>query len=228
MAFIELGNTKNLFVGHIYYPSDFTNDSKPIYKISTNKYLFIKYEDNNKICYAEYFSKIKFVTLEEEKISCISVKNLKPRIVNLIPFSEFYPDIAGVDDTTLLILLDEINSTRKIGVINERRHIVKVCEEYDLSCNNLSSNDFRDNFIIPYLYKCKAANCKLVLDLDGVYNFEPSFLEEVFGGIVRLGFDKDELLDRIEFICNDEPNLIDNIEEYIKNADKVKLNYKMS
>jgi hypothetical protein len=58
---------------------------------------------------------------------------------------------------------------------------------------------FREDVLLPYL---KAGVC-VVLDIDGVAGLPSSFLEEIFGGLVRDGFDPDELRKLIEIRVTD-------------------------
>jgi hypothetical protein len=44
-----------------------------------------------------------------------------------------------------------------------------------------SGEEFRDNYLIPALNQ----DAKVTVDLDGVVGYGSSFLEEVFGGLVR-------------------------------------------
>jgi hypothetical protein len=46
---------------------------------------------------------------------------------------------------------------------------------------------FRDEFLIPALRIAVDEGDKVVVNLDGAYSYSSSFLEEVFGGIVRFG-----------------------------------------
>ena len=60
---------------------------------------------------------------------------------------------------------------------------------------------------------------KFVIDLDDLYGCPSSFREEAFGGLVRkLKVDPKVVLDKLEFICTDEPPLIDVIKNDIKGA----------
>ena len=48
-----------------------------------------------------------------------------------------------------------------------------------------------------------------------------SFLEEVFGGLVRLGkWPAQELLNRIQLVSDEEPALIEEIKGYMQDAAK--------
>ena len=67
-----------------------------------------------------------------------------------------------------------------------------------------SGEDFRD-FLITKL----ADADKLVVDLDGTRGFGSSFLEEAFGGLVRIAgrlqLDKSGILNRIEIVSKQDP-----------------------
>jgi hypothetical protein len=53
---------------------------------------------------------------------------------------------------------------------------------------------FRRKFLEPAL---KAAE-KIVVEMDGARGYGSSFLEEAFGGLVRLGFAKDTIKQKLE------------------------------
>ena len=61
---------------------------------------------------------------------------------------------------------------------------------------------FRDDKLRPLILAGK----HVTLDIDGVEGLPSSFLEEVFGGLVRLGFGVDELRNKIAFKAT-EPDL---------------------
>lgn len=58
---------------------------------------------------------------------------------------------------------------------------------------------------------------QLTVDLDGTEGYGSSFLEEGFGGLIREGFDPKIVLN-IKFISEEEPDLVDEIKEYINDA----------
>nr|WP_218137381.1 STAS-like domain-containing protein [Treponema phagedenis] len=58
-----------------------------------------------------------------------------------------------------------------------------------------SGEEFRNNFLIPFLKKNKS-DCRLCVDFAGTIVFTPGFLEESFGGAIRLGF---ETVKKIQF-----------------------------
>jgi hypothetical protein len=78
-----------------------------------------------------------------------------------------------------------------------------------------SGEYFRDNLLIPKYLKAKDVNEKILIDLDGTYGYATSFLDEAFGGIAEL-YNKDDVLNRIEFKSKDQPGLVEVIIEYIK------------
>lgn len=74
---------------------------------------------------------------------------------------------------------------------------------------------FREEYLVPLL----ARNDQVVIDLDGTDGYGSSFLEEAFGGLVRLnGFTPDDLRDRLSFIAEEDDSFIDEIWGYIRDA----------
>lgn len=76
--------------------------------------------------------------------------------------------------------------------------------------SQFSGEYFRDDFIIPNLEK----NIKIHLELDNTYGYGSSFLEEVFGGLIRLGYSSNYITNMIKILTYDE-SLIMEIKEYI-------------
>ena len=55
--------------------------------------------------------------------------------------------------------------------------------------------------------------------LDGTMGYGSSFLEEAFGGLVRLKqWSLEDLLTKIEIVSDEEPNLIHEIHSYMEDA----------
>ena len=80
---------------------------------------------------------------------------------------------------------------------------------------NNSAEEFRTTKIEPFFEN----EDKIIIDLDDVEGFSTAFLEETFGGLVRK-FGKQQVLDKIEIKCTDEPLLIEEIKQYIDLADE--------
>lgn len=80
-----------------------------------------------------------------------------------------------------------------------------------------SGEVFREDFLIPALEK----NPKVILDLDGAYGFGSSFLDEAFAGIIRnKTYTLDELQEKLEIVCTDDPETIKQIQKYLLEATK--------
>ncbi|RSB18561.1 STAS-like domain-containing protein [Citrobacter farmeri] len=76
-----------------------------------------------------------------------------------------------------------------------------------------SAEELRDDYIIPALNKYDLVN----IELDGVMGYGSSFLEEVFGGLVRSGLYDAGLIDRINIIT-DQLFYINEIKSHIEDA----------
>jgi hypothetical protein len=71
---------------------------------------------------------------------------------------------------------------------------------------------FRDEFLLPALSSGKS----VIVELDGTRGYGSSFLEEAFGGLVRLGkLTREQLHSVLKFVSNDDPTLPMEIWSYI-------------
>ena len=75
-----------------------------------------------------------------------------------------------------------------------------------------SGEVFRETLLRPALDKAEIVE----IVLDGTEGYGSSFLEEAFGGLVRHGFRADELLRRLSFVSNEDPTLVDEITDYVR------------
>ena len=82
-----------------------------------------------------------------------------------------------------------------------------------------SAQEFREKYLEP-IFRDESYTEKIMVDLDGVEGYSTAFLEETFGGLVRL-FGEERVLERLNFKCNDEPLIIDEIKKYINMANKL-------
>jgi hypothetical protein len=73
---------------------------------------------------------------------------------------------------------------------------------------------FREEWLVPAL----RSGADVEVDLDGARGLSPSFLEEAFGGLVRVGFAAKDLLDRLRIKSERDPSFIDTIQGYIRDA----------
>lgn len=72
---------------------------------------------------------------------------------------------------------------------------------------------FREQYLIPALKSDET----IAIDLDGARGYGSSFLEEAFGGLVRLGFPAERVLATISLVSKDS-SLIKEIQSYIKES----------
>lgn len=78
-----------------------------------------------------------------------------------------------------------------------------------------SGERFRDDVLVPALKK----NAQITVDLDGTEGYGSSFLEEAFGGLVRLrNFTAKGLHQRLILICTEDESIPVEIWEYIDTA----------
>jgi len=76
-----------------------------------------------------------------------------------------------------------------------------------------SGEHFRNKFLVPAFEK----EDKVIVELDGARGYGSSFLEEAFGGLVRLGLLKEVIKRKLEIRATNA-SLKQEIEEYISNA----------
>ncbi len=76
---------------------------------------------------------------------------------------------------------------------------------------------FREEILKPALAENPE---KILINLDGTMGYGSSFLDEAFGGLVREeGYNAKKLIDILDFVSDEEPELIDDIRDYIDSAD---------
>ena len=86
-----------------------------------------------------------------------------------------------------------------------------------------SGEDFRDRLLFPRLHECIERGDTLQIDLDGTQGYGTSFLEEAFGGLIRVNhLSLSLILEHIIIVSEEEPYLKDDIEEYMKDAENEK------
>lgn len=80
-----------------------------------------------------------------------------------------------------------------------------------------SGEEFRDNVLKIAL----ESDIEVQVDLDGVFGYGSSFLEEAFGGLVRLGVSNEKLAFLMANLkSEDDPSLKEEIIEYIQDAQR--------
>lgn len=82
-----------------------------------------------------------------------------------------------------------------------------------------SGEEFRDDILIPAMNKYS----DIQLNLDGVIGYGSSFLEEIFGGLIRKNIDENRVLNLVNTLISNDDNLLkEEIKEYINDAIKEK------
>jgi len=71
--------------------------------------------------------------------------------------------------------------------------------------------------LVPLFQEAIESDSELEIDLDGTAGYATSFLEAVFGGLVRQ-FGRVQVTERLKLVSKDEPYLIDEILGYVKDA----------
>jgi len=86
---------------------------------------------------------------------------------------------------------------------------------------DFSGEEFRDDILEPILRMALEKGKKLIVILDGTIGFSTGFLEESFGGLVRIcGYDPKLLLKTMDLVSEEEPYLKEDVIEYISQARK--------
>ncbi len=84
---------------------------------------------------------------------------------------------------------------------------------------------FREAHLLPAVRKAIEANDVLTIYLDGTSGFGTSFLEESFGGLIRVDqISLEQLRKTLIFVSIEEPDLVDEINEYMDDASAEELN----
>lgn len=80
-----------------------------------------------------------------------------------------------------------------------------------------SGEEFRNKILEPAIKESLTSGEKIRIVLDGTLGYATSFLEEVFGGIVRK-FGYSRIKNIIEIISDQRPYYIDDVNEYMNDA----------
>lgn len=82
-----------------------------------------------------------------------------------------------------------------------------------------SGEEFRNDILIPKYKKAKESNEILEINFDGTFGYSPSFLDEAFGGLVRIQKEKG-IFSKIKIISNDNVGIERKIRKYMEEAEK--------
>lgn len=82
-----------------------------------------------------------------------------------------------------------------------------------------SGEEFRDTILLQAYEKIENTPDKLTINFDNCFGFATSFLEEAFGGLVRVHHKRDTYK-KYNIISNDDETIPELIEKYISEAEK--------
>jgi hypothetical protein len=82
-----------------------------------------------------------------------------------------------------------------------------------------SGQQFLEEILRPRFEEARNTKQKLIIDLDGTDGYATSFLESAFGGLARI-YEPREIIETIALKSNEEPYLVMEIKQYIKEARK--------
>lgn len=88
-----------------------------------------------------------------------------------------------------------------------------------ISEGEFSGELFRQQLLLPKYEEAIKKNEKLEIDFDGAFGYPPSFLDEAFGGLVKI-LNKKSILENISIISNDDLTIERRIKKYVSDAEK--------
>lgn len=106
--------------------------------------------------------------------------------------------------------------------------ILKIATEFGTapgprkrSEGRFSGEEFRTELLLPKLREAIGKSSKLVVDLDGTSGYGTSFLEESFGGLIRIdGYSLAQLNEHMTLRSEEEPELLSEVSEYMNEAER--------
>ncbi len=82
-----------------------------------------------------------------------------------------------------------------------------------------SGEDFRKTVLFPRVKSALDSNSAIEVQLDGTAGYGTSFLEESFGGLIRIhGLPYNRIKELLTLVSKEEDYLIDDINEYLNDA----------
>ncbi len=89
-----------------------------------------------------------------------------------------------------------------------------------ISDGPFSGEAFREQYLVPLLRQAATSGDVVYLDFDGAAGYSTGFLEEAFGGLIRVhGFELDTLQNNLWFISQEDEYIIDEVVSFIFDAD---------
>lgn len=80
---------------------------------------------------------------------------------------------------------------------------------------------FRTKFLLPEILKSIKDDYLIELNLDGTKGYGTSFIEEIFGGLIRENNIKyEDIKKRLKIISTEEDYLLEDIDQYLSEANE--------
>lgn len=84
---------------------------------------------------------------------------------------------------------------------------------------DFSGEEFREDVLFPKFKEAQNNGTHLIVNLDGTAGLGTSFLEESFGGLIRTNkVNYLELIELMDFVSEENPDYIEEIKDYLKDA----------
>lgn len=104
--------------------------------------------------------------------------------------------------------------------------VVKIAKDYSSTPGpryevegSYSGEQFRKTKFTQIFREAINHNQKIIVDLDGVVGYGTSFLEEIFGGLIREDhLSYPDIVKKLTIISKEEPYLVEDIMLYLKEA----------
>jgi hypothetical protein len=80
------------------------------------------------------------------------------------------------------------------------------------------ADNFRENFLIPYIKKCQENKLPIIIDMDGVQGYAWSWTARVFGGLIKINGYLPQFVNTFKIIANDDKFMNLEIETHIAEA----------
>lgn len=164
------------------------------------------------------FSLLMSYPIEKRTEEWSSVQHQLKIMINSIGEPNDDHDICIFGET---IKFEEAKPEQADNTINLARDFSKFPGPRYKNEGQFSGEQFRNEILYPQVISSILAGRQLTVNLDGANGYGTSFLEESFGGLVRECLVKaEDLKSTIQFISNEEPELIPEIWGYVEDASK--------
>lgn len=87
-----------------------------------------------------------------------------------------------------------------------------------ISDGKYSGEDFRTSVLLPKYEEALENKDTILVDLDDCYGMPTSFLEEAFGGLVRIKKSR-KIAEILQIKSEDRPDLVEKVRGYIRDAE---------